>query len=241
MQPGRDDEVARPFGRALEQHGGLDLDELVAVHVAMDRLYDPVPQLERLRHLRAPQVEVAIFQAKGFVRLHVIHDLEWRGLGHRDDLDIVGDDLDLPGRHARVFRAGAPARDLACHVDHVLVADVRLGHRPDDHLDGAPPVAQVEEGDAAVVATPRHPAVELDLSALVARAQRTAVRRRETAHLMRPSFCGRPSHGTSLCSPLAMSRSRATRRAASSALRRTTHFTPSLLAERIFAARLRAS
>ena len=68
MEARGDDEVARPFGRALEQHRSLDLDELVTVHVAMDRLHDAMSQLERLRHLRTPQVEVAVLQAEGLVR-----------------------------------------------------------------------------------------------------------------------------------------------------------------------------
>src|SRR5262249_51174859 len=118
----------------------------------------------------------------------------------------------------------------------VLGADLRLGSQ--DDLHHSPPVAKIDERDAAVVAPTRHPAVELDLFAYVLSAQRSAVRGRESAQAR---SSGRSDQETSRCSPVLMSRSCATWRLACSALNSTAHWAPSLSAAPIFRARLRGS
>ena len=237
MQARRDYEVARTLRRALEQHRRLDFHEFVPVHVPVDRLHDAMSQLERLGHLRPANVQVPVLQPQRLIRLDVIHDLERRRLGLGEDLDLGGHQLHLAGRHPGVLGARGPAGNLAGDADDEFIADVGLGHGSDHDLHRAPTIPYVEEGDTAVVAATSHPAEELDLAPVVGRAERAAVRSVEAAHAL-VIRAGSSSHGTSVCSPVVISRSCATRRAASSALRSTTQRAPSLFAERIFARRL---
>ena len=75
----------------------------------MYRLHHAMAELERLRHLGAPDVQVPVLQAQCFVGLDVILDREGRRLGDGDHLDIVRHHLDLAGRHLRVLGSTGPA------------------------------------------------------------------------------------------------------------------------------------
>ena len=96
--------------------------------------------------------------------LDVLVDLERQRRRLVEHLDLLGHDLDLAGGQARVLvalgpladRAGRPEARTRCAArgPTVLVAD--------HHLGDARGVAQVEEGDPAVVAAARHPAGERD-------------------------------------------------------------------------------
>src|SRR5207249_5269102 len=109
MQSRRNDEVARALWRALEQHGRLDLDELARRHVAMNRLHHAMPQLQRARHLRPAEVQVAVLESRGLVGRHVVLDLERRSLRFRDDLELLEADLHIPGREPWVLISRPPA------------------------------------------------------------------------------------------------------------------------------------
>src|SRR5207245_8226387 len=71
-----------------------------------------------------------------------------------------------------------------------------------------PIFAEVDEDQTAMVATPRHPSVQLELATFVGGAQRAAVRGGKAAHARR---VGNSTHARSVCSPLDMSRSLALR------------------------------
>ena len=206
----------------------------------MDDLVDAVAELEDLLHPRPPQIEVAVLQANRFVRFELIFDRKRRSFRHGQDIEVVGQHLDLASRHLGVLRSAWPARDLARHANYVFEAQLRGQRfgRPYNDLHSAPAVAQVDERNTSMVATTRDPAVQLDVAAFVGRSKRPTVRSAEAAHASR---VGNSVHASSTCSPLDISRICATRLAASSALSRTTHRAPSLLADRIFARRLFAS
>src|SRR5467141_1018499 len=225
------DEVARAFRRPLEKHRRLDLDELVCIHVSMHCLHDAVTRLQHPLHPRAAEVEVSILEPRRLISFHLILDFEGWGLRLRDDLQIVDDDLHIARRHLWILRSRRTPCHLAFDTNHVFVSHLgcHCGDRSDNDLDCAPAVAQIDERHAAVVASTRDPAVKLDLAADIGRANRAAVRCGVSDHASRS---GSWSQVTSACSPLAMSRSRATRRGASSALTSTTHRAPSLSAER---------
>src|SRR5207302_1841351 len=166
MKARRNDEVARTLVRAFEQHRRFHFHELVRVHVAMDRLHDAMPELQGLRQLGPPDIEIPILQAQRLICVHVVLDFERRGLGFRDDLQVAGHYLDLARRHLWVLGPARPAGDLAFYANDVFVSDFGFADRSDHDLHQAPPVAQVDECNAAVVAASRDPAVQLDLSAV---------------------------------------------------------------------------
>src|SRR4029077_12610038 len=149
VKPGRHDKVTRPFRCSLEQHRRLDLDEFVAVLVAMDRLADPMPKLERLCQSWPADVEVPISQAKGFIRRNLVLDLERRRLRLGDDLHVARNDFDLAGSHLGVLGSWRPARYFAADPDHILVSQRRRG-RSDDDLHRPPSIAEVDECHTAV-------------------------------------------------------------------------------------------
>jgi hypothetical protein len=86
-----------------------------------------------------------------------------RGAEHLDAAVGGRDDLDLARGQVGVLVALGAGGDLAGDLEAVLRAQL-VGHRlvADHHLDDAGRLAQVDEGDAAVVAPARHPAGEGD-------------------------------------------------------------------------------
>ena len=96
-----------------------------------------------------------------------------RGVEH---LELADDDLDVTRRQVGVGVALGALAHLTGDLDAELVAHV-VGAAPRQHLVAgddlghARGVAQVEEGDAAVVSTPRHPPGERDGLACVVGAQ----------------------------------------------------------------------
>ena len=157
-----------PSGVRLDEHRRLDLDEAVRVVDLADRLDHPAAQQEAVGHRLAAEVEVAVLQAEALVDRRVrLVDVERRGLGLGQDLDLGGPELDLAGRELGVLRARQPLGDRARDGDHELGADpardgMRLGRvgLVDDDLGDAVPVAQVQEDQLAVVAATMDPAGE---------------------------------------------------------------------------------
>src|SRR5256885_7600803 len=143
-----------------------------------------MPQLQGARHLRPPDVQVAVLESRRLVGVDVVLDLERRSLGFRDDLELLDVDLYLSGRELWVLRAVRPAPHRAASANHIFAAHVRRDRcGSNDDLHYPPSVAQIQEGHPAVVAPPRHPAVELDLLAGVRLAKRSAVRSADSALL----------------------------------------------------------
>ena len=179
---GRHEEVARALGRGLEERRGLHLEELAVVQRLAQREGEVGAHLEVGRHARAAQVEVAVAQADVLGGVHVVLDLEGRRLGGVEDLDLVDEDLDLAGRELGVVHAlGTLAHD-AGDLDRPLGAD-GLGRmerlaagvlRVKGDLRHAVAVAQVDEDEAAVVATVPDPAGQRDRLADVLAAQLAA-------------------------------------------------------------------
>ena len=89
-----DEEVARALGGRAGQDRRLDVDEALAVEELAHRGDDPVAQHQRLAHLLAAQVEVAVAQPRVLA-------------------DLVGVALDLEGRRLRVGEQLGGARPRA--------------------------------------------------------------------------------------------------------------------------------
>ena len=98
----------------------------------------------------------------------VVVDLERRRQRRIQDLDVVREDLDLAADQTGVDRAFRPRADAPGNADDVFVAQLLGGSkclgavRITYHLNQALAVPQVDEDDAAVVATPVHPAADSD-------------------------------------------------------------------------------
>jgi len=131
-----------------------------------------VAQLDRLLHLVAAQVQVAMFQPGLFTDLAVkAFDLEGRGLGLGQHLNLFDPHLELPGRQFRVDRLIRAGHHFTGDADHVfgtqgvteLVRSPGL-IRVEDELDQAGPVAQVDEDQATVVTTAVDPAGKAHLA-----------------------------------------------------------------------------
>ena len=126
----------------------------------------------------ATQVEVAVLEPRLLPHVHVIVDGERQRGGRAEHLEVGGDDLDLAGRQVGVGVALGAQRDLAGDLQAVLAAQaVRDGLVADDDLHDAARLAEVEEGDAAVIAPPGHPPGEGDGLADVLGAQGAGVMR----------------------------------------------------------------
>ena len=119
-------------------------------------------------------------------------DIErWR-LRLGQDLEVRGAELDLAGRELLVLGAGQAFRDRAAHGQDELRADAagllvggRVFGLVDDDLGDPVAVAQVQEDQLAVVASPMDPAREAGVGARVGCPQlpvgMSAVGRGETA------------------------------------------------------------
>ena len=118
-----DEEVAGALRGRAGQHRGLDVEETLAVEELAHRRGDPVAEDERLPHLLAAQVEVAVAQAGVLADLAgEALDLEGRGLGVGEQLGLADLELDLTGRQVGVDRLRRAPDDAPRRAQHVLGA-----------------------------------------------------------------------------------------------------------------------
>ena len=180
MDPGGDQVVPGALGGGLGEDGGLDLQEAVLVEVVPADLHDLVPQGDHPLHVRAAQVQVAVFQAHGVLHVGVLHDLKGRGLGLGQQAQVGDLHLDVAGGQVGVF--GLPLPDHARGGDDVLspeggrlVKEVLGGAVVKGELQEARAVPQVHEDQAAQVPLALDPAADRDLLADVGRSEGAAV------------------------------------------------------------------
>ena len=199
MDAAGDDEVARAFGRAFEQDGRFDFEEVAIVEEIANEADDVVAQAQIRGQPGAAQIEVAVFETDGFVDLVALvsADDERRRTGLAENLQFRGDHFNFAGFQLRVFEAWGAFLYGAAYLDDVFAAHLggcceragaivavagctgrvsaigRIALRVirNGDLRDARPVAQVEEDQAAVVAAAVDPAREGDLFSGVAGAQ----------------------------------------------------------------------
>ena len=165
-----------PSGVERVRVGRLDLDEVAGAQHRASRGVDPRAQPDRRAgraRARATQVEVAVLEARLLADRDALVDLEGQRRRGVEHLELADDDLDVARRQVGVGVALGALAHLAGDLDAELVAHV-VRPAPGQHLvagdDLGDPrgIAQVEEGDTAVVSTPRHPPGERDGLACVA-------------------------------------------------------------------------
>ena len=121
---------------------------------------------QALLHHVAAQVDVAVLEPRLF--LDVLVELERDRLRAVQHFDAAREQFDLARSEVRVGRARRPRPHRAGHLDHPLATEpLGLGEdlgrvRIEDDLQQAVAVAQVDENDAAVVATTMDPAGHFD-------------------------------------------------------------------------------
>ena len=164
LEAGRDEEVAGALRGGAGQRRGLDLDEAGIVQQVAGHAVDLGAQAQVAGRGRAAQVQVAVAQARLLADLDVLIDLERQRRGGVQHDDLIGDHLNLAGGQVRVLVAFRAALDGALDLQHELIAQrvevLLVAHHDLGHARG---VAQVEEGNASVVAATGYPTGEGDL------------------------------------------------------------------------------
>src|SRR5919109_1930439 len=102
LHPARDDEIACALGGRLRQDRRLDLEEIAFAEVLAYSPHDLVPQLERLLHRLAAQIEVAMAQAQALVDRLLLVEGERRRQRFGQNSERRHPDLDLSRGEARV-------------------------------------------------------------------------------------------------------------------------------------------
>jgi hypothetical protein len=128
-----------------------------------------VAKLEIFQHCRAAEIEVTVTKPDLFLKVFLVLDREGRGQAGIDDLETIGEELDLPGRELRVDGALGPRPNLTLDRNHKLRAKilsrlVSIGRslRTEDHLGQTGPVTKIDEDHPAVVAAAANPTAKGD-------------------------------------------------------------------------------
>src|SRR5205807_151736 len=249
METAGHQKVTRPLRRALDQHGGLDLEEPRRAQVVADGLGEAVPKREVAVHHRPAEIEVPVREPERFIHLDLIGDRKRRRLRRVQDAEIADPHLDLAGGNLWVDRSGRPRGHAPPDGHDVLAPHLSGGGRgggrvlgSEDHLGDALAVAQIDEDETPEIAPGLDPPHQRDLPPHIRAAEAPvtvgpppvaepagharalcAIRDRS-----RPATTsGMPASATSSCVPVAISRTAATPRRSSSSPSTTTKTAPS--------------
>ena len=157
LQPHRHQEVPGSFGRRPGQGRGLHLHEVALEQHVAGELVDLRAHAQGIGLAGPAQVEVPVPQPGVLADLDVLVDWERQRCCRRQDLDRLGDDLDLPGGEFRVLVSRRAHPNRARDSDAVLGPEIVRGFVVQDHLDDAGGVAQIQKRHPAVVAPTADP------------------------------------------------------------------------------------
>src|SRR5690606_19746446 len=210
-RPRRHDVVARALRRREREERGLDLHEAARVEVVPHGLRGAVAQQEWPQRLGPADVEVAVAQPQLLADLRGVDaavDEEGRGLGGREDLDLLGHDLDQAGGSGALLARRALAHGALDRHDVLAAQGLRdverlRGLRLADDLHEAGAVAEFDEHQAAEVAAAVDPALEHDRLPGVLGAELAA--HVTAGHAENSSRARRSSSEAGRCSPVARS------------------------------------
>ena len=119
--PRWNDEIASARRVRPDQIGRLDLPEPALDHEATDEIDDLVAQPHEVSGSLPPEIDVSVLPPQRLFDLGLLIDIEGRGLGLVQDLDLVRHDLDVAGRKLRVLRPFRAQTDAAAHAEHPFV------------------------------------------------------------------------------------------------------------------------
>src|SRR5450755_2891569 len=118
--------IARAFGSALHQDRSLDLQKFALIQVVAYNFDHAMTQHDIVAHLRTAQVEIAIFQTQGFIDLNRLAiDRKWRRARGIEDLDLLGNHLDLTSAQVRIFGSRQATYNGTSHLQHIFRAHFR--------------------------------------------------------------------------------------------------------------------
>ena len=168
MHAARHEVVPRALRRGAAEHRRFDLKEALLVEIAAGDLRNAVAHHEDLLHARPAQVKIAVLEAKVFLRVHVVVNVERRCLRAGKDLEFLCDHFIFTGLHLPVDHLRRAAGERALHRDHVFAAD---GFRKFKHFFGKvgfvehdlhqpAAVAEADENERAQVAPGARPTHE---------------------------------------------------------------------------------
>ena len=159
----RHEVVASTLGRALGEHGRLDVDEPMSVQEITHLHRDAIPQDQVALHGRPTQIEHPVSQPGGLRQVLVV-DLERWSDARVEHLDLEAQHLDASTGQVGVLGPGRSRADLAHDLEAELIAHalrrrehlgaVGVAH----HLHQSLAVAKVDEDDPTVVAPAMRPA-----------------------------------------------------------------------------------
>ena len=158
--------IPGPFRRALAQHGGLDFQESVVIHIVPHQLGYFVTQDQVGLHLRTAQVQITVFQAQVFIGVDAVLNIKRRRLGAVQHVQGMGRHFDLAGSNVGIYGLRVPFPHFAEDLDHIFAADrfrvfkalprIRVDH----HLADTGTVPQVNKDQSAMVAAFGYPAAQ---------------------------------------------------------------------------------
>ena len=163
--------VPGPFRRALAQHGGLDFQKTIVVHIVPHQLGHFVTQDQIGLHLRTAQVQIAVFQAQILIGVDAVLNIKRRCLGAVQYIQCMGHHFNFTGSNVGIHSLCIPFPYLAENLDHIFAANgFRIFEafpriRIDDYLADTGTVPQVNKNQSAMVAAFGYPAAQSHLFA----------------------------------------------------------------------------
>ena len=166
IHPAGDQVIAGPFRRALRQKGGFHLDESLAVKIVPRRGGDAAPQNQVLLDLGTPEIEVAVLETDVFGDLRRSIQHKGRRLRLVEDLQVIGQHLDLAGLQIGIFHPLRSSADRPVDGQNEFAPDpsrplswqAALTSGLKTTCDKSFPVPQIDKDDAAVIPAPVSPA-----------------------------------------------------------------------------------
>ena len=161
VHAGGDEVVARTLRGRFDEDRGLNLNKAIFIVVVARRLGDLVTHEQRLLHLAAAQVEIAVFKTELLVDIGVVGDFKRGNFSLGENAQVVDKNLDIAGGEVGVFALPLPHRSL-CHQHKFRATGGRLvKYSPvrgivKRKLHDAGAVAQIEESEVSEVAPLLH-------------------------------------------------------------------------------------
>ena len=148
--------VARAFRCALGQHRRFDLQKTGISVILARHPGNLVAQHQLALHVRAAQIQVAVFQTQRLVGVDIFFDVKRRGLGFGKNTQFLNQHFHRAGRHVRIGRRAflqqAPGGDdiFAAHSSSFFT-DISRACIINQQLNLTAAVAQGDENQSAKV------------------------------------------------------------------------------------------
>ena len=167
MDAGWHQVVARAFRRGFGQHRGFDIEETVVIHKTTHQAGDFRTGFQALSHLRATQIQVAVFKTR-FFGVDVV-GVQRQRFCAIDNHQIGRQHFDSTGRHIGVDVFLVTRTHGARHLNAELITQLRgqlqriSAIRIEEHLNDTFAVTHINKDKATKIATTIDPTTQGDL------------------------------------------------------------------------------